>query len=63
MTDYQYLAKIDADERIEITLEMAEAGADVAWRSPLMEPDEASVRQMVADIFRAMLQASPARHP
>jgi hypothetical protein len=51
------------DDGVEITPKMAEAGADVAWRSPLMEPDEAGVRQMVADIFRAMLQASPTRHP
>jgi hypothetical protein len=52
-------AKLD----VEVTPEMIKAGTDVAWRSPLMEPDETSVRQMVADIFRAMLQASPAHHP
>lgn len=49
-----------SENEIEITAEMIDAGVDVAWRSPLTEPDEASVRQMVIDIFRTMLRVSPA---
>jgi hypothetical protein len=46
---------------IEITPAMIEAGMDIAWRAPLTEPDENSIRRMVSDIFSAMLRARPIR--
>jgi hypothetical protein len=46
------------DKDIVITPAMIEAGAEVAWRTPIMEPDETVIRRMVRDIFRVMLQVS-----
>jgi hypothetical protein len=49
-------------EKIEITPEMIEARTEVVWRTPIMDPDDAAMRQMVADVFRAMLRVkAPAR--
>lgn len=50
-------------EEIEITPEMIEAGTEVVWRAPIMDADDAAMRQMVADVFRAMLRVSPTHHP
>lgn len=47
--------------KIEVTPEMIEAGAEIAWRAPIMDPDDAVIRQMVIDVFLAMLRARPAR--
>ena len=41
---------------IEMTPDMIEAGAEVAWRAPIMEPDEPSMRKMVTDVFLAVYQ-------
>jgi hypothetical protein len=49
-------------DRIEITPEMAEAGLDVAWRSPLMEATEGDLRLMVSQIFVAMMRAKRTHH-
>jgi hypothetical protein len=46
---------------VEITPEMIDAGTEIAWRTPIMEPDEALIRQMVRDIFSAMSLKLPAR--
>jgi hypothetical protein len=51
------------ETEIEITPEMIEVGTDIAWRAPLMEPDDKGIRQMVIDIFRTMLRVSPTHHP
>lgn len=40
----------------EITPEMIEAGAQVAWQTDLSEPREAEIDEMVARIFSVMLE-------
>jgi hypothetical protein len=51
--------KNSAPFAVEITPEMNEAGVEVVWRTPVMEPEEAVIRRMVNEIFSAMLRASP----
>jgi hypothetical protein len=33
---------------------MIEAGAEIAWRTPIMDPDDEMIRRMVAEVFQAM---------
>jgi hypothetical protein len=42
----------------EVTPEMIEAGMEVVWRTPIMEPDEAELKLMTEQIYREMFRAS-----
>ena len=44
----------------EVNPEMIEAGVRTYWRHPAIEPSSAEARELVSDIYRAMVSARKA---
>jgi hypothetical protein len=55
------MADIGTSEEMGVTPAMIDAGMEVVWNTPIMEPDEMELRAMVAEIFRRMFRASSKR--